>query len=670
VSHIDAKRPGYLDEAIRTIPKLPVTEVISDPKTGRVLGKVLFDGKNRAVVSHDLRGHETPAWLLTSYERTAPATSGSVGWAPLGSGPTPPETARPSVPLPTGRTLDVPGSTLTRGGETTPSPNSGAPSSSITKPTAESAIAAPAAEPPRATRAAPVSAKERRKPEFVRRREIYIPGNVVRNYSGALDKVLDYNEKPDGSFQVKVQSVLPDGSIDPDYPRPRTHSTPPEKGDRIVSKAPVPETPATGPTAAPAIAEPPAGEPSAGAKTTAGSPGRLVSNLDDGAQAALDRIHARGTFSGRRAPANIPVDDLGDMAIYGAAKIAKGTVKFAAWSREMVAEIGARVEPLLHKLYADSRKIYERHISGIEGAIPTTKKLLTMYRAGKEGENWYRDTKAELRKHFGPDADMFIDFLAATSPNTTVASNLSLALKAYKQWKTGQPFSGYLPATIGSLNKAVAGEDFGELKVSSFRQNLHGDPIPVTVDRWIARAYGFTKDQGKINEGQYRFIDHAFSQIARERGIEPRQLPAAVWRTIKEAEQTNEGNTSEAFEGLVKSKISQDPELARLLNEAKTPSANALESAAKKPSALESSTEKRVRPKTPSARAEGVPAIRTTPSSSDRDWLGQVEAHIDTDANGEEHLYVNDPAARIIYAGLKAHDPLNAQWFDGVSGLR
>jgi hypothetical protein len=65
VSHIDGKRPGYLDEAIKVIPSLSLVESESNPER-----KVLSDGQHperRAIVSLNLRGHETPAWLLTSY---------------------------------------------------------------------------------------------------------------------------------------------------------------------------------------------------------------------------------------------------------------------------------------------------------------------------------------------------------------------------------------------------------------------------------------------------------------------------------------------------------------------------------------------------------------------------------------------------------------------------
>ena len=66
---------------LRALLGRPVVETFTD-KTGRVLGKVLSDGKHRAVVSTDLRGHPTPEWLLTGYERPASATSSSVREAP------------------------------------------------------------------------------------------------------------------------------------------------------------------------------------------------------------------------------------------------------------------------------------------------------------------------------------------------------------------------------------------------------------------------------------------------------------------------------------------------------------------------------------------------------------------------------------------------------------
>jgi GNAT superfamily N-acetyltransferase len=294
----------------------------------------------------------------------------------------------------------------------------------------------------------------------------------------------------------------------------------------------------------------------------------IHSTLDSAADAAMQRMRDRGTFTGSKLSAGIPVDDLADMAIWGASKLAKGTVDFAKWSKEILAEAGpaaARLAPELPKLYAQAQKTLDRHIANTAGDLPNTQKLLAMYRKGIEGQDWYRSTKAELQSVFGPDTNMFIDFLAATSPNTTVASNTSLALKAYMQWKAGKPFTGYLPETIKSLDKAAAGEDFGALKVRSFRKNLHGDPMPVTVDRWIARALGFG-DQP--TPPQYKFMDYLITQVAQKKGLEPRQVQAAIWKTIKDAEGIA-GQGGESYEVLVRKKLLSDPDLAAAIKQAK-----------------------------------------------------------------------------------------------------
>lgn len=89
VAHVDEQRPGYLDDAIESIRSLPVVEAKPDPRTGRIMRKVLSDGQRRAVVSLDLRGHETPEWLLTAYERPASAAISSVSGTPKGAAPTP-----------------------------------------------------------------------------------------------------------------------------------------------------------------------------------------------------------------------------------------------------------------------------------------------------------------------------------------------------------------------------------------------------------------------------------------------------------------------------------------------------------------------------------------------------------------------------------------------------
>ena len=72
---------------------------------------------------------------------------------------------------------------------------------------------------------------------------------------------------------------------------------------------------------------------------------------------AMGRIKKRGT----RLKAGIDPAELADYAIIGAAKIVKGTVKFADWSKEMVKGYGYRIEPYLVAIYKQSKKLTKTH---------------------------------------------------------------------------------------------------------------------------------------------------------------------------------------------------------------------------------------------------------------------------------------------------------------------
>jgi hypothetical protein len=124
----------------------------------------------------------------------------------------------------------------------------------------------------------------------------------------------------------------------------------------------------------------------------------LSGALDDAAEAALQRLRDRGTFSGTKLSAGIPVDDMGDMALWGAAKLARGTVDFAKWSKEILKEAGpaaAQIRPHLEDLYKRSQKNYDRFLSTVGGQLPDTRKVLEMHRKGIAGKDWYDATWKE-----------------------------------------------------------------------------------------------------------------------------------------------------------------------------------------------------------------------------------------------------------------------------------
>lgn len=80
--------------------------------------------------------------------------------------------------------------------------------------------------------------KAKGKVALERRREFYRKGNIVQGYGGAIDRVLDYAERPDGTWDVRVQGLRPDGTVDPNE-RLRLHSTEPGKDYKVLYRAAV-----------------------------------------------------------------------------------------------------------------------------------------------------------------------------------------------------------------------------------------------------------------------------------------------------------------------------------------------------------------------------------------------------------------------------------------------
>jgi hypothetical protein len=92
----------------------------------------------------------------------------------------------------------------------------------------------------------------------------------------------------------------------------------------------------------------------------------FLQKVDDMEAAAWERIKERSkkTTLGMGGLQELP--NFADMVIIGAAKIARGTVKFADWSAEMIRDLGDDIKPHLRKLYSGAHE----HLKG-ELAIHT-----------------------------------------------------------------------------------------------------------------------------------------------------------------------------------------------------------------------------------------------------------------------------------------------------------
>jgi len=151
-----------------------------------------------------------------------------------------------------------------------------------------------------------------------------------------------------------------------------------------------------------------------------GTLGGLTSALDQIEQAAKDRITKRGTFSGKRLSAGLPIDDLADFAVIGAAKVARGAATLARFTAEMVREFGEAIREHIPAIFADAKNraalvsdldiddyfnlkrvnISDEERAELRGSITET--IIRTGRIPKERESWDA-IRAEARQ-LHPDA--------------------------------------------------------------------------------------------------------------------------------------------------------------------------------------------------------------------------------------------------------------------------
>ena len=158
----------------------------------------------------------------------------------------------------------------------------------------------------------------------------------------------------------------------------------------------------------------------------------------------------------------------------------------------------------------------------------------------KEGEPsrfWYEKSGQALLDLVGGDkkkAKQLLSIISITSPNMKVKENFGQMIKgAYKYVQGQEPEAGRFPKGMAKKIKDVMqGKPYGGIKINSFLDNLMAQiekpkDKPVTVDLWMMRAFGFTKD--KPTDLEYKQIRKAIQDLADEIGWEPHQVQASIW---------------------------------------------------------------------------------------------------------------------------------------------
>lgn len=210
----------------------------------------------------------------------------------------------------------------------------------------------------------------------------------------------------------------------------------------------------------------------------------------------------------------------------------------------------------------------------ILGILPKAKEVASVAKAGEPKRGWYRASAQAIQDVFGPeDAPRFAGLLAALSPQVSVQSNLTNALRTWTNWDAaGRPTDpGVIHYIMGQSVLGDKGEnsvlgawknnavtalthpepntmELSGHKVNSFMGNLLNNTQAVTNDAWMAN-YGFgnadkLRAKGVINDKQdpqylfrspagYGAMASRVREAADLNGTNPENVQESVWSVAK-----------------------------------------------------------------------------------------------------------------------------------------
>lgn len=111
---------------------------------------------------------------------------------------------------------------------------------------------------------------------------------------------------------------------------------------------------------------------------------RVTAYADRIEQEALERIRSRGNRL-----SSTPLDEYADYVAIGAARLARGTVKFADWSESMVRDFGEQIRPQLANIYERAKQTLSQDVKRISGE--------TISQAERIAENYIKKHDATMR---------------------------------------------------------------------------------------------------------------------------------------------------------------------------------------------------------------------------------------------------------------------------------
>lgn len=157
-------------------------------------------------------------------------------------------------------------------------------------------------------------------------------------------------------------------------------------------------------------------------------------------------------------------------------------------------------------------------------------------RAFAEGAEWYPSAWREclrMSRAYDVTPRRVAAMVATLSPRARWQTNLAAADAMLRDAASGRGFGeryGVLPANVAKATRVYDSARYSEMvtgpKVSPFYRNIIGDVDIVTVDTIMAKASGLGAD---VTPRVRVAIVGAVVLLAREYGLTPRDMQAAVW---------------------------------------------------------------------------------------------------------------------------------------------
>lgn len=151
----------------------------------------------------------------------------------------------------------------------------------------------------------------------------------------------------------------------------------------------------------------------------------------------------------------------------------------------------------------------------------------------EQATQWYADAEAvaheivDIYKTRGMDVSLeqAASIVSAFSPRQRWSTNVRQALR----FAHGDDTMRCLPNNLKMAQRAleIGFDALNGKKTNSFARNIAGDENAITIDIWMMRSAGLTKDSP--NKTDYTQLSEAVEKIAQETAMTPRTIQALIW---------------------------------------------------------------------------------------------------------------------------------------------